>query len=331
MAKSDNQKLKLLYLSRILVEQTDEDHVMSVPEMITQLERYEIHAERKSIYSDLVILQNFGLDVQSRRTNPPGWYVGQREFQLPELKLLVDVVQASRFITSRKSAGLIRKLRKLGSKHQSEQLNRQVFVADRAKSMNESIYYNVDKLHHALLLKKSITFQYFDYDIYHKQVMRNDGRLYNASPFGLVWNNENYYLVAYDNKAQQVRHYRVDKMKSICVTTLALAGEEKRAKFDLAHYGERHFGMFSGEETRVTLRGTLAMANVIIDRFGQDVIMVPADGDAFHVTLPVVLSPQFYGWLFGLGGGVKLVAPAQAVAEYRTQIARTLAEYQEIM
>ena len=194
MAKSSNQKAKLLHLSRILLHQTDEDHPITVPEIIGELAKHDIKAERKSIYDDLEVLRTFGLDVQSRKGRSPGWFIGDRDFQLAELKLLLDAVQSSRFLTQKKSDQLIRKLERQASVHQAHQLQRQVFVSGRIKVMNESIYYNVDKLHSALASRKAITFKYFDYNIKREKVFRREGKRYTVSPYGLIWNSEFYYL-----------------------------------------------------------------------------------------------------------------------------------------
>ena len=198
MAKSANQKSKLLYLSKILLEQTDEDHPITVPEMIQELAKRDIKAERKSIYDDLETLSLFGLDVQSRKGRSPGWFIGSREFELPELKLLMDAVQSSRFITQKKSDALIRKLEGLASIHQARQLQRQVYVDRRVKTMNESVYYSIDKLHTALAAGKAVTFRYFDYDVTKQKVFRRSGRRYTVFPHGLIWNSENDYLVGWD-------------------------------------------------------------------------------------------------------------------------------------
>ena len=265
--------------------------------------------------------------MQSRKGRSPGWFVGRREFELPELKLLVDVVQSSRFITRKKSDALIRKLEGLASSHQARQLQRQVYVSGRVKAMNESIYYNIDKLHTALSARKSITFRYFDYDMHRNKVFRREGRRYAVSPYGLIWNSENYYLVAYDISNQEMRHYRVDKMAEIVVTGLPREGEDRYPDFDVAAYGQKHFGMYSGEEASVTLRCRSHMAGVVWDRFGQDVILVPEDEDHFTVTLPLVLSPQFFGWLFGLEDHVELIAPQKAAEEYRRKLKAVLEQY----
>ena len=324
MAKSSNQKTKLLRLSQLLLRQTDEDHPMPVAQIIQELGRYGIKAERKSIYDDLEALRQMGMDVQCRKGRAPGWFVGEREFQLPEVKLLMDAVQSSRFITQKKSDALLAKLESLASVHQARQLQRQVYVSGRIKVMNESIYYNVDKIHTALGRQRAITFKYFDYDIHREKIYHRDGRRYTVSPYGLIWNNENYYLVAFDHLNREMRHYRVDKMTDIVVTSLDREGRELYPNFQIAQYGQKHFGMYSGREVTVTLRGRRSMAGVVWDRFGQEVILVPDGEDHFTVTLPVVMSPQFFGWLFGLDGGLVLIAPAAAVAEYRRRLTSAL-------
>ena len=325
MPKSANQKLKLLCLCKLLWEYTDEEHTLTVPELISRLEGWDIKAERKSIYADMETLRRFGLDVQCRKGRSPGWFLGDRPFQLAELKLLVDAVQSSRFITQRKSGQLIHKLESQASLHQARQLQRQVYVDRRVKTMNESVYYTIDKLHAAIANRKTVTFQYFEYNVRKEKVLRHDGRRYTVSPAGLIWDNENYYLAGYDHRSGQMRHYRVDKMADLAVTCLPLTGVPE--DFDMASYAGKHFGMFSGREGRVTLRCRTGLVGVVLDRFGLDAILVP-DGEAyFTVTVPAVVSPQFLGWLFGLGDGVELLRPAWAVAELRRQLAAVSALY----
>ncbi len=326
MPKSSNQKTKLLHLARMLLRRTDEDHPLTVAQIIEALARQDIKAERKSVYDDLEALRLFGLDVQSRKGKSPGWFIGSREFELPEVKLLMDAVQSSRFITQKKSDALIRKLEGLASVHQGGQLQRQVYVAGRIKVMNESIYYNVDKLHTAIAGQKAITFKYFDYDISRKKIFHQEGKRYVVSPYGLIWNSENYYLVAFDHAHRELRHYRVDKMTEIVVTSLDREGRDQYPAFQLAEYGQKHFGMYSGPEVKVTLWGRRDKAHLVWDRFGQDVILVPDGEDRFTVTLPVVMSPQFFGWLLGLDGSVTLAGPREAVAAYRQRLAAALEE-----
>ena len=290
MSKSANQKLKLLRLYQILLQQSDEEHPISIARLIDELARWDISAERKSIYADLEALADLGVDVQSRKGRSAGWFIGQRDFELAELKLLVDAVQSSRFITRRKSDSLIRKLEKLASVHQARQLQRQVYVDRRVKSMNESIYYIVDTIHGAIAENRAITFRYFDYDVSKQKVFRHGGKQYEVSPLGLIWNSENYYLVAYSAENDQLRHYRVDKMSDLEITDRPRQGQPER--FDVADYAQKHFGMYSGAEVTMTLRFENRMANIVLDRFGQDVMLIPDGAEHFTLTLPLVMSPS---------------------------------------
>ena len=324
MAKSANQKRKLLVLYQLLLRRTDENHLVTVQEMIDELARWDISAERKSIYADMEALRQMGLDVQCRKGKSAGWFIGQRDFELAELKLLVDAVQSSRFLTARKSDGLIRKLEGLASVHQAKQLQRQVYVDRRIKTMNESIFYNVDKLHAAIAAGRDISFHYFEYNMKKEKVFRRAGRRYHVSPCGLIWDSENYYLAAWDRANGEVRHYRVDKMADIAITGMARHVPED---WDPEGYARRHFGMFSGRQGQVKLQCAAALAGVVLDRFGQDVMLVPDGDDRFTVTLDVVVSPPFWGWLFGLGGGVRVLSPDWAVDEFRRRVRETAELY----
>ena len=317
MPKSVNQKLKPLILQKILTEQSDEEHPVTVPELIETLGSWGVSAERKSVYSDLEALRDFGMDIQCRKGKSPGWFLGERPFQLAELKLLVDAVQSCKFITKKKSDNLIHKLEALTSVHQARQLQRQVYVDRRVKTMNESVYYTIDKLHAALGGKKAVTFRYFEYNVKKEKVFRREGRRYTVYPHGLIWDNENYYLAGFDVAMSQERHYRVDKMADLAVTSLKW---EEREPFDVAAYAQKHFGMFSGREGRVKLRFHNSLVGVVLDRFGQEVMLVPDDEEHFTTTVDAVVSPQFCGWLFGLGEKVALQGPDWALEVFRGQL-----------
>ena len=327
MPRSTNQKLKLLCLCKILWERTDEDHPMTVPELIQALEEWDIKAERKSIYDDMEALRVFGLDVQNRKGKDPGWFLGERSFQLAELKLLVDAVQSSRFISQRKSSDLIGKLESLASSYQARQLQRQVYVDRRAKTMNESVYYTIDKLHTAIASRRSVSFKYFEYNVKKERVFRREGKRYDVSPAGLIWDNENYYLAGYDHRSGEMRHYRVDKMAELAVTCLPLEGVDR--DFDIASYAQKHFGMFSGREGQVTLRCRNSLVGVVLDRFGREVILVPDGEDHFTVTIRAVVSPQFLGWVFGLGDGVVIKGPDWAREMLQNQLSAVTGLYQK--
>ena len=321
MPRSANQKLKLLYLCRYLLQSSDESHPVTVAQMIDYLARQDIAAERKSVYDDMEALRLFGLDVQSVRVgSATGYFIGERDFQLPELKLLVDSVQSSRFITEKKSLELISKLEGLTSEHDARQLNHQVYVRGRIKAMNESIYYNVDELHAAIDGDRAITFKYFEWSVEKQRVWRRDGKRYAVSPWALMWDDENYYLIAYDPEAGHIKHYRVDKMASIAQTDEPRQGAEEFNKLDMAAYSNAHFGMFSGQTQSVRLCFENALAGAVIDRFGVDVSLVPMDDEHFSVTVTAAVNVQFYGWLCGFGNRAKLLAPASAVEGMRAHV-----------
>ncbi|MEA4954013.1 MAG: WYL domain-containing protein [Pseudoflavonifractor sp.] len=326
MAKQSGQKAKLLVVRQLLLERGDEDRPISTEEFIEALERREISAERKSIYRDMETLRDLGMDVQFRKGKNGGWFLGQRDFELPELKLLVDAVQSSRFISRKKSDALIRKLEGLTSISQARQLQRQVYVDRRVKTENEGVYYAIDKLHTAIAAGRAVTFQYYDYNVKKEKVFRREGKRYTVSPYGLIWSDENYYLVGWDHAVRELRHYRVDKTACLTVTCMSRSGDENCRKFDLAEYGQRHFHMFSGQKGNVRLRCENRLVNVMIDRFGQEVMLIPDGPDHFTLTVEAAVSPQFYGWLFGLGSGVSLTGPDWAVEEWQGLLRAALGE-----
>lgn len=313
MPKSENQKGKLLAVLDYLRTQSDEEHPVTTQMLVEHLKTRGIAAERKSVYSDLTALSDYGYDIQRLPGRNGGVYLGSRAFELPELKLLVDAVQASRFITKKKSDALIAKLEGLTSRHQASQLQRQVFVGGRVKSMNESAYYSVDAIHTAISRHRMVTFRYFDLDRRKEKVYRRGGESYTVAPYCLVWDNAQYYLVGREPGGEETRHYRVDKMDAVTVTATPA---EVPKDFDPGAYVGRYFSMFSGRTARVRLACREEAAGVILDRFGREVMLVPRDGGGFTVTLDVVVSPQFWGWLAALGDLAKPEAPAWVAEEY---------------
>lgn len=323
MAKGANQKLKLLYLMHILNEKTDETHGITMPEIISDLEAYGVAAERKSIYSDMENLRLYGIDVIGEAENGVYKYrVGNRKFELAELKLLVDSVQSAKFITEKKSNELIKKIEGFASKYEASQLHRQVFVAERVKTMNESIYYNVDIIHSAIGSDSKISFQYFQWDENKKMVLRHNGERYVVSPWALTCDNENYYMVAYDSTEDKIKHFRVDKMLKINILEEHRQGSENFKQFDMAVYAKKMFGMFTGEEQNVKLLCKNYMAGVMIDRFGKNVILNKVDGEHFTVNIKVVVSIQFLGWVMSLGDGVKIIGPEVVVSRMKEEVKR---------
>lgn len=328
MAKLPNQKLKILYLMKVLLEKTDESHSITMPEIITELEAYGITAERKSIYNDMECLRQYGLDIIGEQYDRTYYYrIGNRQFELAELKLLVDSVQSAKFLTAKKSNRLIKKIEGLASKYEASQLHRQVYVAERIKTMNESIYYNVDNIHNAIAKNSKITFQYFQWNVKKEMELRRNGALYEVSPWALSWNDENYYLVAYDSVERMIKHFRVDKMLNITVTDVKREGKALFQTFDMAVYAKKMFGMFYAEEQTVKLECANSLAGVVIDRFGKDVMLIPKDDSHFTVNVKVAVSLQFLAWIIGLGEDVKILEPKTVVDRINGEIDRLIRQY----
>lgn len=312
-------KLKTLYILEALYERTDEDHRLGTAELIKMLAEKEIKAERKSIYDDIETLKEFGIDILYEKEEPAGYYLASRDFELPELKLLVDAVQSSKFITLKKTGSLISKLEKLAGPYQAKKLQRQVYVSKRIKAMNESIYYNVDSIHEAIQENMKISFEYLRWNLDKELVPKGDERV-TVSPWSLTWDDENYYMLAYDEKAEAVKHYRVDKMRKITLTYEAREGRKAFKDFDVAEFAKRTFGMFGGVDEKVTLECDNELIGAILDRFGTDVIIVPSGEDRFKVTHQVTVSGQFYGWIVGLGPGVRITYPEHVAEEFRNRL-----------
>ena len=329
MAKGSNQKLKLLYLARIFTQETDDEHALTLQEIAAKLNGYDVNAERKTLYQDFEELRRYGMDIISdKRGRETYYFLGSRDFELPELKLLVDAVQSSKFITDRKSRELIRKLEALVSRYQARQLHRQVLISGRVKTMNESIYYNIDRLHEAINADAQIRFQYYQWNVDKQMELRRNGAWYQVSPWALIWDDENYYLVGYDAGDDKIKHFRVDKMLRIRSTDERRAGKDSFKAFDSARYAKSLFGMYGGEETSVTLEGDNGMVGVVIDRFGKDVALVPVDEHRFEASVNVAVSPQFFGWIMALGGSVRITGPAPVVKQMQDAVRRLAEQYQ---
>ncbi len=328
MSKGKNQKFKIYRLAQIMLENTDEEHYITMPEILSALAAYDITADRKSIYADLRDLEVFGIEVEGKADgNRYHYHVADRPFELPELKLLVDAIQSSKFITEKKSNALIRKLEKLVSKFDAQKLQRQVYVTGRIKTMNESIYYTVDAIHNAISENKKIRFQYFQWNVKKEMELRHEGAWYHISPWGLSWDDENYYLVGFDSAAEQIKHYRVDKMLHIQTSKETREGRGYFKKLDMADYTKKSFGMFGGKEQMVRLRVDNSLAGVIIDRFGKNVMMIPADEMHFTVTVNVRVSRQFLGWVFSLGEQAVIISPDEVVEAMKQEMKRLIRQY----
>lgn len=321
MPKGTNQKYKLIYIIKYLLENTDENHKVTMSQILAYLETNEITAERKSIYDDIDAIQELGIDVQKEKVGRNFYYyVVDRDFEMAELKLLVDAIQSSKFITEKKSQELIKKLGTLVSVHEAKQLKRQVYVAGRAKAINENIFYNVDAIHKAIEENKKVRFQYFQWNTKKEMELRKNGDWYEVSPWALMWEDENYYLVAFDRVAGKIKHYRVDKMLKMSSMDSDREGREIFEQSNVSEYTRKNFGMFAGEEETVKLEVHNGLVGVILDRFGTDTMIIPADKEHFRVNIRVSVSNQFFGWIFGLGDGIKILGPENVKMKMKEEI-----------
>ena len=328
MPKGAGQKLKLYHLSQIMIKKTDDEHSLTMPQIIELLAEKGISADRKSIYDDFEALRDIGLDIIGEQVGRGYYYhVGGKRFELAELMLLVDAIQSSKFITARKSSDLIKKITDLASEHEAKQLKRQVVVQGRIKTMNESIYYLVDDIHRAMVENKSITFQYLQWNLDKVMVPRKD-KLYVTSPWALTWDDENYYLIGYDPEAGKIKHYRVDKMKDIRLTDDKRVGKEEFESYDMGSYSKQNFGMFGKKETTIVdLEFNNSFVGIMIDRFGKEMPIRAAAKEGWSKThVDVFISDQFYGWVFAMGGNVRITGPQRIVDEYRGELQKQLEE-----
>ena len=319
MPKNPKQKQKILYIMKYFLEKTDEEYGVTVADILSYLEDYDIIAERKSIYNDIETLRDFGMDIVKTKVGKISLFsLVSREFETQELKLLVDAVQCSKFITRKKSRELIAKIESLTSENQAKTLHRQVIVTNRVKNSNEEIYRSIDSLNRAINNKKKISFYYTSWQISRSgakkivRVRRRDGARYLLSPKALTWDDENYYLIAYDGEAGILKHFRVDKMEDITVEDERAESSKALDKFDLAAYTKQVFGMYGGELVKVKLRFDDSLIGVVVDRFSDKVFISPNSDGTFTVTTDVMLSPQFFGWLFSFGDKAKLISPKSA-------------------
>lgn len=327
---SFDQKLRTLRLMEILLERTDDEHLLNASQLCAILEQeYGISTDRRTIYTEMEILDKFGLDVQQKKGKTPGYYIGARDFELPELKLLVDAVQSSKFITEKKSKELIQKLEKLCCRTDAKMLSKYVFIVNRSKTENETVYYNVDYIHTAIFENKEIRFHYAEWTIKKELKFKKDGDFYVVSPWALTWDDENYYLVAYDVTVGKIKHYRVDKMQDTEILETERKGEATFKNFDLPAFAKKTFGMYGGVDAEVVLECKNELAGVVIDRFGHDIWLIPKGEEHFKVKVLVSVSPQFFGWITGIGPGMKIVGPEEVRQQYKEYLKNVLENYRE--
>lgn len=328
MAKMPNQKLKLMYLSRIFSERTDRYHGLTLSEISAALSEYGISAERKSLYDDMEALKLCGMDIRTVRDTHVRYYLAEHAFDIAELRLLIDAVQSSKFLTPQKSNELIRKIESLGSRHEASQLHRQVFSSNRLKTENEEIYGNISAVHRAIVENRKIRCVYFEWNPYKQRLLRKNGDEYILSPWALAWDSEYYYLVAFDTEAGIIKHFRVDKMLKVRLMEEKRDGGDAFADFDMAIYSQQVFGMYGGEAENVRILADNSLAGVVLDRFGTDVTILN-HGASFEFCAKVMISPTFFAWVLGFGGKMKILSPERVARECASIARDVVARYEE--
>ncbi len=315
MPKSDNQKLKILYILDYLQKNSHEDRPVRALELLEMLERqHNIRCDRKTVYSDIAALIDYGVDIITKPGKNGGYYIASRNFELPELKLLIDAVQSSRYLTEKKSRELIEKLCNQCNEHDASLMRRNVLVSGRVKSMNETIYYNVDTIQEAISQNKQICFRYFDWGLDGKRRFREKD--YQASPYGLCQDNENCYLLGHSAR-HGITSYRVDRMCDILITGENRTPCPELTGKALIDHANSLFQMYAGEAVTVKLRFHRSMINAVIDKFGRDTMLIPDGDDHFTFTVPVAVSPMFLSWVIGFGKMARILYPESVVQQCR--------------
>jgi predicted DNA-binding transcriptional regulator YafY len=320
----NESKVRILYLYKILTELSDEAHPISTVELIKLLnDRYGVQAHRVTISKDIGVLEQCGADIVTINTTQNKYFIGSRLFELPELKLLIDAVESSKFITEKKSEELVKKLSSLTSVNQSEKLKRNLCTANRIKPGNEMVYYIVDAINEAINNKKKIAFQYFEYDARKQQKLKNNGKEYIFSPYTLAWNGDYYYVVGFSDKHQGLGAFRVDRIMKT-PTILDIEAVPSSEDFNIADFTKSVFSMYDGEHIVVELKCDNSLMKTMIDRFGEDISTKPYSISEFKATVEVSASPTFYGWVFGFGGKIEILSPNNVREAYKEQVVQVL-------
>lgn len=317
-----NNKSRILYILKLLEEYTDEQHPMSITDIVEYLDKQDIKAHRRTIMTDIESLIEFGIDIITIKSTQNKYFIGNRNFELPEVKLLIDAVESSKFITQKKSSELIRKLTTLASCNQATELNRHIYVDNRVKPENEEVYYTVDSIHNAINNNKQIEFKYYQYTGRKEKIFKNDGYLYSLSPYALIWSEDHYYVIGFSRKHNKISKFRVDRMAQTRIN--AMDSMPRPEDFDVAEYAKSVFEMFDGETKSIELKCTNDLMDVIVDRFGENVDTVELGSNCFKAIVDISISPTFYGWVFGFGNKMSILAPPDVKNEYMA-MARSVA------
>ncbi|MDD7403485.1 MAG: WYL domain-containing protein [Butyribacter sp.] len=319
-----NVRLRILLVMELFFEKTDENHGVSMQNILSWLESNNLSGERKSVYEDIHALQQYGLDIRYFADDKTYRLAG-RSMELAELKLLVDAIHASKFITKEKADEMIHHVEDMASQYQRSSLHREVY-AEKPKSVSKAGFANMDILHEAITKNRQVTFQYLVWNTDKTLQEKHNGKTYCVSPWLMVWADENYYLAAYDGEEQKMKHFRVDKISNVVLQEMLREGEEEFHKIDTANYSTSHFGMYGGEAKRVSVRFANHLAGVVLDRFGTEIQILKEDEEHFKAALPVVVSNQFFGWIFGLGNQVQILTEDVA-KQYKQYLEETLSLY----
>ncbi|MCR5810053.1 MAG: WYL domain-containing protein [Lachnospiraceae bacterium] len=312
---------------KYLYENTDENHPVSTPELVKIFQAEDAHASRKTVKDDIDVLIGEGFDIVTVRSTQNSFFLANRKFEIPEIKLLIDAVSSSRFISREKSAVLIEKLTGMVSKAQAEKIRRHLYTADRVKADNRQIYYTVDAITDAINEGKKICFQYFEYSGDKEKRLRRSGAKYYVSPYALVWDDNHYYMLGFSDDRHRLVNYRVDRMCNTGMTEEAAVPMPEG--FDMEEYVQHQFRMFAGEEVEVVLECRNDMMKYIVDQFGEDVETWPASETTFFAKVSVADSPTFYGWVFPFEGKVKIAEPQEIRDKYRAMVMAAAQEPQQ--
>lgn len=312
---TSSTKKRMLLILELLYKTTDESHPVSTVEIMDYLVGKGFQIDRKTLRSDLRLLISMGYDIVVVKSSPNKYFWGERTFEIPELKMILDAVSSARFISETKSKRLTKKIMSLAGMQQREQLKRHVRAIGKTKADNKGLYYIIDRITEAINRKKKISFQYTEYNGRKEKILRNDGEVYILSPYVLYWNEDYYYVLGYSDKRETVTAFRIDRMKTPKI--MEEDAVPKPEGFDVSAYSNKVFQMFSGEETTVELECDTSLMKYVIDRFGIDVETEELSEDKFLAKVPVDLSPTFYGWVFQFGGKIRIIGPDEAMLGFQ--------------
>ena len=325
MAQDNCQKIKLLKLLELLRQETDEQHPLTTMDICNRLGAMGISCERRTLSKDVALLNEHGYEVMWRWVGKEkGYYIEDRSFSIPELKILIDAIQASSFITEKKTADLIGKIANLGGSHRAELLQGNMVCFNTRKHSNESIYYNVNSLEDAIQRQKKVLFRYFDLDERGQKVYRRDGHRYVVEPVALVFNEDNYYLVVYSSRHDNTANYRVDRMDHVEVLSDAVSEKAISLRGGVAEYTEQAFKMYGGTPTDIVIEFENQLIGAVYDKFGEDTQMMRSGENKCIATVKVQISPTFWGWLFQFAGLMKVISPDVVIEEYKRRATRLM-------